>query len=187
MYNLAIVVSVLKKFNSLITLYKIMAIGKTLLIVGAIILVIGIALFFFGGYMASSSIEKLISNLENSQPLTINPHASISLGVPSKFTLLIYNTSLGKPIIVIQNINGTNKSVIQASEDNFIIALLNQKYEAFMINNFSQPITVKYVESYEIAPSLINVAIYTGFGFFLGIVGVIILIVGIILYFVRKR
>lgn len=165
-----------------------MALGKTILIAGLVILIVGVALFFIGGFMGASSLKQLEANLVSATPLTLSSNSSISLGTPSKLTLLIYNTSLGKPLKIVQNINGTNASVSQLPENGYIAAILSPKYEAFMINNYSVPITLKYTMSEAVVSSLLNVAIYTGLGFFLGIVGLIVVIVGVVLYFrSRKR
>ncbi|WP_338602201.1 hypothetical protein V6M85_01725 [Sulfolobus tengchongensis] len=159
-----------------------MAIGKTVLIVGVIILIIGIALFFIGGYLASSSLVKIVNALETTTPTTLQPSSSIDLGVPSKLSILLYNTSSGQVLRVLQEINGTNQSIPQISEKDYIIALLSPKYEAIMVNNLTTAITVKYIMSEELASSLVNVALYTGLGFFLAIIGVIVVIVGLILH-----
>lgn len=87
---------------------------------------------------------------------------------------------------ILQEVNGTNQSVPQIAEKGYILALLSPKYDAIMVNNLTTPISVKYVLSQEFASSLINVALYTGLGFFLAIIGVIVLLVGLVL-FLRGR
>ncbi|AOL16706.1 hypothetical protein BFU36_08315 [Sulfolobus sp. A20] len=163
-----------------------MAIGKIVLIAGAVILIIGIALFFIGGFTAASGLKGLQTDLSAASPITLEPNSSISLGTPAKLTLLLYNTSLGKALKVLQNVNGTNTSASQISEVGYVAALLQPKYQAYIVNNFTTPVAVKYAMSNAEISSLLNGAILTGLGFFFGIIGVIIIIVGIILY-LRSR
>ncbi|ACR41135.1 hypothetical protein [Saccharolobus islandicus] len=163
-----------------------MAIGKTVLIVGVIILIVGIALFFIGGYLTSSGLIKVINSISTATPTTLQPGTSQDLGVPTKLSILLYNTSSGQVLKILQEINGTNQSVPQIAEKGYIIALLSPKYDTIMVNNLTTPISVKYVLSQELASSLVNVALYTGLGFFLAIIGVIVLLVGLVL-FLRGR
>ncbi|MCY0860110.1 MAG: hypothetical protein OWQ54_06725 [Sulfolobaceae archaeon] len=163
--------------------------GKSLIIIGIVLIVIAIALFVAGTINASSifkSIAPQITSLPRPS-ITVQPNKALQLMniSPTHINIVIYNSTHGK-LLVLYTSNSVNQTAIQETSHGLYIAIVMPSTAAYILNNSTQPVLV----SYAVIPftsSLLTTAVMEILAIIVGIIGVILLIVGLVFYFIRRR
>lgn len=155
--------------------------GKTLVIIGGILLIVAIALGAIGFTRITSPLAGFMSKYQESakQTITIPPSKSIEISNISstQITLIIYNTTIGA-LKVMYEFNGANNTATQASSNRMFVAMIQPGSSAvFLVNNYTTPISVSYV-AFPVTSTLITGGVMIFAAIILGIVGIIVLIVG---------
>ena len=156
---------------------------RGLLIIGGVLIVLGIAIFFIGIYLSSSitsSVASLVTGVRNESMIT--PGSSIVVSIPntSVAVMVIYNDTLGKPL---QVVSSPGQLETKGIEGQYVVIYIPETGpgELSLVNNYSENVVVYYTYGTINVGSLLPLVLSTLVSIGLVIVGVILLILGAVL------
>ena len=154
------------------------------MIVGGVLIVLGIAVFFIGIYLSSSitsSVASLVTGVRNES--MVAPGSSIVVSVPKAgaVVMVIYNDTLGRPLQVVVSSPGQLET--KGIEGQYVVIYIPETGpgELSLVNNYSENVVVYYTYGTINVGSLFPLALSTLVSIGLVIVGIILLILGAVL------
>lgn len=154
-----------------------MRLSLIITIIGAALVAIAAVLFFLGAPASSLNVavNESLSQLSEATSLGLAPRANISFVFPQP-TILLINSSRPPQII----------PELRIVEQGPIIAVaVSPNVTIYVVNNYSEPIYVKYA-TVTISPALSNAVFFALISLGLGFVGFIVLVIGVVLYALKK-
>ncbi|MFB6470204.1 MAG: hypothetical protein TU36_003070 [Vulcanisaeta sp. AZ3] len=157
---------------------------KGLLIVGIVLIVLAVVIFFLGIYLSTSftqSVTSLVTKARSEATLTPDSSIHISNVSSGETLMIIYNDTLEKPLETVTTAPGGLKIAFIYGQYMVAYVPVSSVGSLSLVNNYSEPVTVYYTYSVasfsSLAPLLFSMAIV----FVMGIAGIILAVLGAVL------
>lgn len=152
------------------------------IIAGAILVAIAVALFLVASPTKQLNfvVNEALGQLNKSETVTLKPGENVSLVFPNP-VILIINSS--EHIYIYQS--GTSSPVVESNVDNITAIAVAPNVTVYLVNNHTNYVYIKYA-AIPIGQSLTNALLATLVSLGLGFIGFIVLVVGFVLFALKK-
>ncbi|MEL9991702.1 MAG: hypothetical protein QXP98_06045 [Thermoproteus sp.] len=147
-------------------------------IIGAVIVAISVLLFFLGAPASAlnASVNEALSQLNKTSAVYLAPGENLSLAYPQAAIILINSSA---PLKV------EPSSLRVVSQGPITAVAVTANTTVYIINNYSRAVSLRYAVV-TISPSLSQAVFFTLMSLGLGFLGFILLVVGVVLYVLKK-
>ncbi|MGC8606524.1 MAG: hypothetical protein ACP5GZ_00070 [Vulcanisaeta sp.] len=157
---------------------------KGLLITGAVIIILGVVIFFIGIYLSSgitSGIASLVTGIHNETMISPGSSIVVNTNETGAAVTVVYNDTLGKPLQVITS--GPGQLEVESVEGQYVVIYVPEASPSTLslVNNYSENAMVYYTYGAININTLMPLALSTIISIGLIIVGIILLILGAVL------
>ncbi len=155
-----------------------MRLSVVVTIIGAVMVAVAAVLFFLGAPSSSlaAAVNEALAQLNKTTATYLAPGANMSFSFPQP-TILLINSS--RPLKVVPE-------GLRAAVQGLVTAVaVPPNTTVYIVNNYSQTVYLKYA-TVTISRSLSNAVFFALISLGLGFVGFVVLVVGVVLYVLKR-